>query len=359
MVARMGMATRENPYDEFFLVLSWGAGSTQRAFGAMSMTTLAAFSTADLAPPERAPVWREHVWRHFGGLESDFYGDTAFDGRVACAHAGEVILTRLQANRHRVIRTPDMARASDTDYLKIVAPVRGRAGVEQHGRAAWVGAGGWTIYNMRGSYTVHNPESVEHLIVMLPRTQVVESGMRLDELMARPIAAASGVARVALDTMRNTYRELPAMNEAAARRAGDLVAQLVRLSLLELGGRDSALTRRQALKDRIFLHVEQNLRDPCLTIETIATALNCSKRLLHNAFSGEEETLSAYIQTRRLEACKRELRHGGAVLRPLTDIALSCGFTNISHFSRVFHAYTGSSPSVFRRGAASEPGQRM
>ena len=316
------------------------------------MTTLAAFTTADLSPQDRAPVWREHLWRHFGGLESDFYGDTEFDGQVACARAGEVILTRLEANRHRVVRTHNMARASDTEYLKIVAPVRGRAGVEQHGRAAWVGAGGWTIYDMCGSYAVDNPQRVEHLIVMLPKAQVVERGARLDELMARPIGAATGVARVALETMRNTYRELPGMSEAAARGAGDLIAQLVRLSLLELGGRDTALTRRQALKDRIFLHVEQNLRDPGLSIQTIAATLNCSKRLLHNAFAGYEQTLSAYIQTRRLEACIRELRRGGAAALSLTDIALACGFTNISHFSRVFHAYTGSSPSAYRRGVA-------
>ena len=34
--------------------------------------------------------------------------------------------------------------------------------------------------------------------------------------------------------------------------------------------------------------------------------------------------------------------------RPITEIALSCGFSNLSHFSRVFREHTGRSPSEFR-----------
>jgi hypothetical protein len=34
-------------------------------------------NTDAVAPRDRAPQWREWVWQHFGGLESDFYGDTS------------------------------------------------------------------------------------------------------------------------------------------------------------------------------------------------------------------------------------------------------------------------------------------
>ncbi len=80
----------------------------------------------------------------------------------------------------------------------------------------------------------------------------------------------------------------------------------------------------------------------------IAVALNCSKRHLYNAFSDETQTLASYIQALRLEACIRELQHPMAQTRPITDIALSWGFNNSSHFSRVFREHTGMSPSEFR-----------
>ena len=91
-------------------------------------------STDAVAIGDRIPQWREWISRHFGGLESDLYGDTQFDGSMAASKAGEVVLTRLEANRHRVQRTSQMARRDESAYLKIVAPWRGRATVQQHGR---------------------------------------------------------------------------------------------------------------------------------------------------------------------------------------------------------------------------------
>ena len=124
--------------------------------------------------------------------------------------------------------------------------------------------------------------------------------------------------------------------------------QLVRLSLLELAGQATAVTQREALKDRILTYVARNLRDPQLSIDRIAQALNCSKRHLHNAFGDGDETLASSILRQRLEACIRDLGQAAPDSRPITDIALSWGFNNLSHFSRVFREHTGCSPSEYR-----------
>ena len=110
--------------------------------------------------------------------------------------------------------------------------------------------------------------------------------------MARHVGGASGISRVALETMRNIYQELPEMSDEAARGAGELIMQLVRLSLLELAGHETATTQRAALKDRIRDHVAANLRDPRLSIDGIARSLNCSRRHLYNAFAGEDDTIA-------------------------------------------------------------------
>jgi len=306
-------------------------------------------STDEVPPRDRAPIWREWVWRHFGGLDSDLYGDSEFDGHIAASRAGDVILTRLEANRHRVLRTQQMARTSEAAYLKIVAPWQGFAEVVQRGRQAAVRTGGWTLYDTTTDYTVANPERSDHLIVMLPKEQLAAPGLPLDDLVARPVGGGSGISRVALETMRNTYQELPCMSEAAARGAGELIIQLVRLSLMELAGQNTPRTQREALKDRIRGHVAQHLHDPGLSIDGIAQALRCSKRHLHNAFSGDDDTLTGYILQQRLAACIRDLQDPANATRAVTDIALSSGFSNLSHFSRVFRAHTGGSPSEFRR----------
>jgi len=306
-------------------------------------------STDVVAPRDRASQWCEWIHRHFGGLQSDLYGDTDFDGHIAASHAGDVILTRLEANRHRVLRTASLARTSDTAYLKIVAPWQGLASVQQQGREACARDGAWVIYDTTAAYEIANPQRCDHLIVMVPKDAVADRYLRVDGVMARQLGA-SGISRVALETMRNTYQELPHMSEAAAQGAGELIKQLVRLSLQEIGGLETALTQRQALRDRIQAYVQQHLRDPALSVDAIARALNCSRRHLYNAFAGEGESLAAYIQRLRLQACIRDLQQAGPHARPITDIALSWGFGNLSHFSRVFRDHTGKSPSEFRGG---------
>lgn len=311
----------------------------------MASNTL--MSTDVVAPRERAPQWCEWIHQHFGGLHSDLYGDTAFDGHLRASQAGDVILTRLEADRHRVLRTPSMVRTSETAYLKIVAPWQGSASVQQQGREACARDGAWVIYDTTNAYEIANPERCDHLIVMVPKDDVTERQLRLGGVMARRLGA-SGISRVALETMRNTYQELPNMSEAAAQGAGEMIKQLVRLSLQELAGMETAVTQREALRDRIRTYVQQHLRDPQLSVDAIARALNCSRRHLYNAFAGEGESIAAYIQRLRLQACVRDLQQSGPHARPITDIALSWGFGNLSHFSRVFRDHTGKSPSEFR-----------
>jgi AraC-like DNA-binding protein len=312
-------------------------------------------NTEEVAAHERVAFWRDWLGRLFQGLRSDEYGDTDFRGRASTLHAGEVVLTHLEATRHRVTRSSSIARATEIPYLKIVAPWSGCAGVEQQGRETWVTPGQWSIYDTTDSYAVANPERVEHLIVMLPKAAVAERGLashRLDPLMARRLGGSGGVSRLALDTMRNAFRELPSMPEAAARGVGEAITQLVHLSLLDLAGQASAQTQREALRERIKQHVARHLGDPGLTVDAIARALNVSRRQLYNAFSEEPDGVAGYILARRLEACRQLFADRGHDHRSITDIALGHGFQNMAHFSRVFRAHLGMAPSDYRRAAA-------
>jgi len=313
-----------------------------------------AMNTDQVSPAERAGYWSSWIDRLFQGLQSDQYGDPGFDGRMTTLHAGDVVLTRLEANRHRVQRSAAQVRTSEVGYLKIVAPYVGCAGVEQQGRQTWITPDQWSIYDTTDSYSVANPVRVEHLIVMLPKQRLVERGLALDTLMARRLGGSGGIARLALDAMRSAYRELPAMSESAARGVGDAITHLVHLAMLDLAGPGTALTQREALRERIKQHVGEHMGDPALSVDAIAQALNCSRRQLYNAFADEPDGVAGYVLRRRLEACRRTLEDSCSQQRSITDIALSFGFSNMAHFSRVFRAHLGAPPSDYRRAACAE-----
>lgn len=312
-----------------------------------------AMDTDQVSPGDRVPYWTDWINRLFHGLKSDLYGDTAFDGRIATAQAGDVVLSRLDSNRHRVLRSADQARRGQAGeaYLKIVAPYEGCAGVGQKGRQAWVSPGEWSIYDTTDTYAVENPVRVEHLIVMLPKAQLAERGLAIDQLMARPLGGDGGIARVALETMRSAWRELPGMAPDSARALGQMITHSVHLSLLELAGRGTAVTQREALRERIKQHVLRHLGDAGLSGESIAAALGVSRRALYNAFADEADGVAGFVQARRIEACRAAFDDARLAERSITDIALAFGFSNLSHFSRVFRARTGQAPSEYRAAA--------
>lgn len=318
----------------------------------MITTSHELMDTDQVPAAERVGFFGEWVGRLFQGLRNDVYGDTHFDSRARTLRAGDVVLTRLEAARHRVTRSTALARHTEVPYLKIVAPWKGCAGVEQKGRETWVTPGQWSIYDTTDSYAVANPERVEHLIVMLPKAMLAERGLSLDALMARRLGGSGGISTLALQTMRNAFAELPSMPEAAARGVGEAISQLVQLSLLDLAGQATAQTQREALRERIKQHVAHHLADPALSVDQIARALNCSRRQLYNAFAEEPDGVASYILARRLDACRRVLADRAHDHRSLTDIALGFGFQNMAHFSRVFRSQLGLPPSEFRRQAA-------
>lgn len=312
------------------------------------MTAPVVLSTDGLPEKETAPAWQDWMAQLFSGLDTDLYGDTCFDGHLSVAYAGDVMLTKLDAGRHRVIRDSHRLRDSEAAYLKIVAPWSGHAEVEQYGSKACVSNGSWAIYDTSQPYVVANPQHTEHLIMMVPKQSIAERGLRLENLMGRSVGGSAGIARIALQTMRSTYQELDNMAAPLARRAGELLVDMVHLSLQALGGQATAVTQKQALYDRICEHVACHVRDPGLSVDQVAEALNCSRRHLHNAFAGRDQSLGGFIQQSRLELCMRELHSPALAHRTITEIAMGCGFGNSAHFSRAFKAYAGMSPSEFR-----------
>ena len=316
------------------------------------MSTARVLSTDGMPQQDTASAWCDWMAQLFNGLQTDLYGDTRFEGHLCVASAGEVVLTRLDADRHRVVRGSHRLRDSEEAYLKIVAPWSGTAQVHQNGQQASASNGSWVIYDTSQPYEVANPQHTEHLILMLPRRSIVQRGLNPEGLMGRSIGGSSGIARIALETMRSTYQELDTMSAPLAQRAGELLVDMVHLSLQELVGKGTARTQRQALHDRICAYVATHLRDPGLSVEAIATALNCSKRHIHNGFTGQDMSLGAFIQHSRLQLVMRELRQPELAQHTITDIAMACGFSSSAHFSRAFKAYTGMSPSEYRQQSA-------
>ena len=83
-----------------------------------------------------------------------------------------------------------------------------------------------------------------------------------------------------------------------------------------------------------------------LSVASLAEQLNINTRQLHRkvtALTGD--TPVALIRTTKIELAQRILSQDPSV--PMKNVAIDCGFTDYSHFVRVFKNVTGKTPSDF------------
>jgi len=317
------------------------------------MSALTVLSTDHVPFGERVGYWGDLIWRAFGRLRSDPYGDAHFEGRILQADLGAVRLCRLQASRHRVTRTAGATGASYPGFLKMVVQHRGHSVFEQDGRRATLSPGTWSLYDTTRSYSVFNPESVEQHVLLLPREPLLRDGGRTRDLLVRRLGAAGGMSRVACDTIRLALADAGRAGAPLRTELGAVILRLVRLALREQAGIESPHPPGTLLRERIRALLEHRLADPNLGPASIARALNCSKRTLHKAFEGESRSLHETIWDLRLDAARHALE-GVRRRGTITDIAFACGFSSPAHFSRAFRARFGLPPRDWARRVVTE-----
>ncbi len=308
-------------------------------------------TTDHVRPAERAGYWSDIIWRSFGRLRSDTCGDPDFFGRIAQREFGDVRVSRLEASRHRVVRTAGAAGASDPGYLKLVVQHRGHSVFEQGGRRALLGPGSWSLYDTTQSYTVSSPDTVKLDVLLLPRDALLQGRRDLEALFVRRLPAGAGIGRIACDAIRHAA-EAPV--DVVHAETGDAIVRLVRLALFEQACITRPLSPRWILRDRIKEVVGRRLSDPALDADAIARELHCSKRSLHKAFEGEPCTLNQHIWEQRLEGARAELERSRFAGRSITEVAFAWGFNSPAHFSRAFRARYGASPRELRMQAGAQ-----
>jgi len=119
----------------------------------------------------------------------------------------------------------------------------------------------------------------------------------------------------------------------------DLILKAKKLSSME----EETLLKN--VKKYINDHLEENV-----SVEEIAGIFHVSYYYLCHLFKKlAKKTVHQYRTEKRLEKAIRMLSETSD---RISDIAMSCGFDNISYFSEIFVKYAGMTPSAFRKSSA-------
>jgi AraC-like DNA-binding protein len=193
---------------------------------------------------------------------------------------------------------------------------------------------------------VTHADPFDLLLIVVPRALL---GPRRDAICAqtaRRIDGAAGVGALAAPFFRRLWSGLDGGAGAGHDDVADSIVALVRA--LHPAAHAPAYLPGGALLAQIKAYVDEHLGDPALGPAAIARAHFISTRYLHKLFAGEGVSVSDWVRHRRLEACRRDLLDPALAHETIARIARRWALANPAHFSRVFRAAYGCTPSELR-----------
>jgi transcriptional regulator GlxA family with amidase domain len=152
-------------------------------------------------------------------------------------------------------------------------------------------------------------------------------------------------------------RSALSLDPRAAARYASAAAALLRLETAAPNTFPPSLSRsltRWQLARTLELF-EANFHRP-ITLDEVANEVRMSKSHFSRGFRvSMGEPPCRYLRRYRVKRAHEMML---STSKPLSEIALNCGFADQSHFSRIFSRLLGVGPAAWRRGLSRGPGSR-
>lgn len=308
------------------------------------------FDTRVVAPHERIDFWEEHCAEKVVGLRCSCLSEQGLDARYHYFDFGRMKMIDISGGEHFIERTPYLLRRREKDSAFLTVILNGKIFVNRSGQCVVAEAGDVVLYDTNQAYMHGFPAFARQVIFEIPGE---DFRARFGDWSLQNVVHFGGSANPARmipfalqEVMRDVHTSGLSCSEAGAmleRRVWDVMETAYSLVT---GGARSTYNAQLLLRAR--KHITENLSDPELSPSTIAASMGISLRHLNRLFEGEALSLVAYIQDKRLEGARRDLRQRGAFNTSVSDICYKWGFKSLAHFSRKFSERFGISPSQCR-----------
>lgn len=308
------------------------------------------------AAPERTlnlEQFQASVNETFVPLHISTENPEGFRAAITSAGSGDIHFSDVRASAHQVRRTDELIARSHTRFLKLSLQIEGRSILTQDGREAILDPGDFALYDTGRPYTLEFSDEFHVLVLMFPRELLELPPEAIAQLTGMRIAGDTALASVLTPFIISLSESFESFNSQVGRRVAHSVIDLITTMFGSQMPVNTGDAKQKLLAD-VMAYIDTHLADPDLGPGQIAGAFFVSVRRLHSLFHEQGSTVSAWIRARRLERCRRELQNVDRADRPVAEIAASWGFADAAHFSRVFRASFGASPSSVRQAAIAE-----
>ena len=315
-------------------------------------STNLSFSTEDLPPRDRLPIWREVFARNVLQLGWDPIAEGAFRCEAKLSALPGLRISSISASAGRNHRSREMVGDGNGDYSFGIS-ISGNRVVSQCGRELTVEAG--DAYLLKGTEpaSVRFSSGSRYVLAVLPSLAL--HSMVHERNLAAPLTIPRGSPTLKLligylDLLQQGHTlAAPHLQRHAVSHVYDLVGLAIgatRDAAHVANGRGVRAARLEAVRADILA----NLSRVSLSPKTVARRLGVSERYVHLLFEGTGETFGQVVTKARLNRAF-DLLCDPNLVGKISDIAQSVGYGDLSTFNRAIRRHFGDTPSGLRNSS--------
>ena len=262
---------------------------------------------------------------------------------------GDLFMARGHTTAHSVWRSRQAIRKHPTNLVTLIVKHSGTAGLTLGDDQAVINPGDMLLLDMNRPIHSANllDDSASWTALHLDRTSLDDCLSRTKSVGDLVLRADQPSAKVLKGFVEALYGNLSELEDVGANSFRNAAVELTRNALI-LSQQDTLGNQSRSLH-RVQTALMARIREPSLRIQDVAKELGIGTRKIHRLFQGAGTTPSKWIEERRLEMIADELRSKATSGQLISQIALSFGYNDLSHFSRVFKRRYGVSPRDYRQ----------
>jgi len=314
------------------------------------LESISVATTESTALPQRLGYWRDVMAGIFNTtVQIEARPTESLDAKTVRCIWGPVQLVEMTATPHTI----KMAAGPDQDSIFVLITLEGRQRVIQEEQETTLDAGSFCICDGARPRAIHFTQHTRSVMLIAPGKRLRETFTDWPQIIATEISGKQGAPAIFYELIVASCRHRNDLGEEAAAEAGNAILSALAATLRSLPQFHATPSSQMETyhKERIRNFVNAHLRDPNLSIESVAREVGLSTRYVHRLFATEAMPLMKWVWLERLDQCCRDLSLHSLRNRSVSEIAFYWGFNNPAHFSRAFRNRFGRSPSDHRQQA--------
>jgi AraC family transcriptional activator of tynA and feaB len=275
----------------------------------------------------------------------------SFDAAVESTALGPISVIHGRGAAHDCVRDQrDIARSTGRNFHLIINT--GSAWRVDHRDRIRLRQGDGVLLDSRYGYRLDFVDPFENVHLKLSEEWLTRWIPNADAIIGRPILFDASWGRAFTAFVSQLTPEFVVAAPLPQSVIVDQVGALFALYAGELSGRTSAPADR-SLRDRIEEIIVQRCSEFSLSAQDVADALGISIRTLHRSLAACRQTFGASLMAARVALATRMLESPLFRRTTTNEIGRRAGFSDASHFARVYRRLCGRTPAQVHGGRGS------